>query len=133
MRWSRTVLAASVVLGMASSASAQPNGLLICMPSERYVCAMGAGCQSVSGASYLIVDVANQTVSRCGGPSPCDTYSAVFTVSGPTTNVEIPGRANFVKLLPGGAFAEVASLFTATIVSYGNCHQLDPADAVQAH
>jgi len=42
-------------------------------------------------------------------------------MSGQTINVEIPGKAAFLKVLPTGAFTEVATQGTITIVNYGYC------------
>ncbi len=117
-------LGAALVAAPARSQQPLP---MVCTPSERHICSMGAGCQNGGSNTYLIVDAGARTLARCGGPTPCDVYPATFTMSGQTLNVEIPGRAAFLKLLPTGAFVDVATQGTVTILNYGYCQTQPPS------
>jgi hypothetical protein len=121
MRMVGIVAGALVALATGAAAQLVPNVTLTCTPSERHVCNMGSGCADAAGTTWARVQLPQGVYERCDSKAPCDRYQAVVTMSGPSINVEIPGRAAFIKVLPTGAFTEVATLGTTTIVNHGYC------------
>ena len=110
------LIAATLLMGQTADSSTR----FVCTTAEKYVCTMGVGCQTGVTGAWAIVDFATGEYQRCDARG-CDTYSATVTPSGQVINVEVPGKAAFIKVLPGGAFSEVASAGTMTILSYGYC------------
>jgi hypothetical protein len=110
------LVVATVLMGQTASSSTR----YVCTTAEKYVCTMGVGCQAGVTGSWAIVDFATGEYQRCDAGG-CDTYAATIFPSGQVINVEVPGKAAFIKVLPGGAFSEVASAGSMTIVSYGYC------------
>lgn len=119
----RSLLPSLLVLASATAqASAQePPPPYVCTASEKHACNMGSGCVGLEPNTWAIIDVKAGTYERCNAKDGCDRYQATFTMSGQTLNVEIPGKATFLKMLPGGGFSEVASQGTIALVSYGYC------------
>jgi len=116
------IFLAAAALAMSSTPIlAQTPSPLVCTPTEKHACSMGAACVDTVPGGWINIDAVARTYERCGPPGPCDRYDATFTVSGQTVNVEIPGRAAFLKLMPGGGYAEVVSAGTVIVVSYGYC------------
>lgn len=113
---SHAFIAIAILVGQAGD----PPTRYVCATAEKYVCTMGVGCQPGVTGAWAVVDFATGEYQRCDARG-CDTYSATVTPSGQVINVEVPGKAAFIKVLPGGAFSEVASAGTMTILSYGYC------------
>jgi hypothetical protein len=110
------LIAATLLMGQTADSSTR----FVCTTAEKYVCTMGVGCQAGVTGAWAVVDFATGEYQRCDARG-CDTYSATVTPSGQVINVEVPGKAAFIKVLPGGAFSEVASAGAMTILSYGYC------------
>ena len=122
----RTPLAAVALMAALASPGtiqAAPD-TYVCTTSEKHICNMGTGCVAGIPGSWANIDIGSGTYERCDGRAPCDRYQATFTMSGQTLNIEIPGKAAFLKMLPGGGFSEVASQGTVAVISYGYFRQI---------
>lgn len=102
---------------------------LSCIPSEKYVCQMGASC--VGGTPAVVGPIAARanldtgngelgSYERCD-KSGCDKYQALVSGAKAFTHFELPGQGAFSKVGPGGSWVEVVSLTTTVIITYGYC------------
>ena len=110
------LIAVTLLMGQTEASSTR----YVCTTAEKYVCTMGVGCKAGVTGAWAVVDFATGEYQRCDARG-CDTHAATVSPSGQVINVEVPGKAAFIKVLPGGAFSEVASAGTMTILSYGYC------------
>lgn len=103
------------------TAPAAAQSLLRCTIAEKRTCAPHVGCQAAPAALWNIVDVKNQTISRCDSKG-CDTYPAVFATSGAFINIGVPQRGYMAKMSINGAFfSEVATQGEVILLSFGSC------------
>lgn len=96
---------------------------LRCQIDLKHQCDAGSGCRRVQPTIWNLIDLTEQTISRCDAKG-CDTYPARFSVSGAFINIALPERGMMARLKSdGGSFTEVATLADATLISFGVCRR----------
>ena len=102
---------------------------LSCLPTSRYDCSLGGGCAPSAPGSYYFVDYGTEsgTYFRCDARG-CDPYPVKVVHSGIYTQfVPTMGQAMLFKvtnddaLATKGEFVDIATIGTASIVSFGKC------------
>ena len=117
------VKVAAIVLTALFATSAQAEVVLRCAVTEKHICQMGVGCASAAPTeihAWGNFYPASRAYERCD-PKGCDRYEAAVSQSGVFTNVEIPGKAAFIKIGPDGVFNEVATSGLTDYISFGRC------------
>jgi hypothetical protein len=114
-----TALAVAIAL-LSAQASAQTY---TCRFGNQHSCGPDS-CRTSFGESrtHIELDFAQSRYSRCGGPSPCDSYIMSVTRSGVWLNLDFSTGVQGAKLLNDATvFIETVSIGDGVLVSYGKC------------
>ena len=94
---------------------------LTCRIASKFSCDADAGCKPLSPALWNVIDLENQTYSRCDTRG-CDKYDARLHRSGEFIVIDVPGRGVVAKLANNlSSFVEVATIGTSALNSFGSC------------
>jgi hypothetical protein len=118
---SRAALLRAAAFGLPALWAVEAGATVRCDVDAKFSCGP-AGCGSVAPGVTARIDPERRFYAWCDARG-CDKYSgALVSRSGDFVNVALPEHGLLAKLaLSDGAFVEVATLGTTTLLSYGRC------------